>query len=492
MDSLLFLCARRIITHRPLPTLPTHLYPILFQVAFLDGRPLVLWDLLATWPFPVLDFQRLVGHRELLQDYPCKLCIEAVIEAVVVQLWRELEEPGCHSSLRVLDMTRLSDSVSGYTAAGLTSWFSTEALAKACVEVSKHQQEFQRRRSNQHKGLSGAATAAATLQPPGVDVHTDLYVSRASYKILRDALQARAVSPLRLRCREFKAHHISASEIVTLLESLDPSCVRRVELCYNNLGLGDLLEILPHLSRFPELRSLKLQDNNIDVRRPTPESAMRIHCVARKLGMLPSLRELNLGSSRLSGNLYQILCDLQAPLESLELASCSLIPTDIAFLSQSFHAPALKRLDLSGHDFSQGLLEPLQLLLEESSSSLLQLDLMDCRIADSHLDALLPTLLRCSRLRFLGLCNNPLSTATLKDLLQKTLGLPDLHLVVYPIPKDCYKPEALDSGWNFVADDELLSATRAEISQLLENSGRTNLVWTYNPFGHEALDYFSL
>ncbi|NXN89802.1 LRC14 protein, partial [Bombycilla garrulus] len=57
----------------------------------------------------------------------------------------------------------------------------------------------------------------------------------------------------------------------------------------------------------PELRSLKLQYSNVDVRRPTPESAVGIRCLAGQLGMLPGLRELNLGSSRLSGNLRQIL-----------------------------------------------------------------------------------------------------------------------------------------------------------------------------------------
>ncbi|NXQ45058.1 LRC14 protein, partial [Catharus fuscescens] len=57
----------------------------------------------------------------------------------------------------------------------------------------------------------------------------------------------------------------------------------------------------------PQLRSLKLQHSKVDVRHLTTESDIRILCVARKLGMLPSLRELNLGSSRLSGNLRQIL-----------------------------------------------------------------------------------------------------------------------------------------------------------------------------------------
>ncbi|NXR37876.1 LRC14 protein, partial [Zosterops hypoxanthus] len=531
MESLLFLCARRIVAHRPLPALPGDVYPVLFQAAFLDGRPLVLRDLVTAWPFPVLNFQRLVGRRELLRDHPCKLCVQAVILAVVAQLRRELEEPGPHSrwvfwgefwdghdlhssnssnqkagevlwfysrffsSLRVLDMTGLPHSASGRAANGMSVWSGTVALAKACVEVSKHQREFQRRGSKRHKGRSGAATASAAPQPPGVDVHADLFVNGTSYGILRDALQTAAAGPLRLKCREFQAEELSASGIVSLLESMDPSCLRRVDLRFNNLGLTGLSVILPHLSRFPELRSLKLQYSNVDVRRPTPESAIGIRCLAGQLGMLPSLRELNLGSSRLSGNLRQILCDLQAPLESLELAFCSLVPADLAFLSQSFHAPALKRLDLSGHDFSQGLLEPLRLLLEETSASLLHLDLMECRMADSHLDALLPTLRRCSRLRFLGLYGNSLSTAALKDLLQKTLELPDLHLVVYPLPADCYEPEPpSEFGWNFEesVDGEKLAAATAEFSRILEDSGRNDFVWTYNPYGHGALDYFSL
>ncbi|TRZ10232.1 hypothetical protein HGM15179_016875 [Zosterops borbonicus] len=412
-----------------------------------------------------LHHMRLVGRRELLRDHPCKLCVQAVILAVVAQLRRELEEPGHDSRcrLRVLDVTGVPDDPAGRAPDGMSVWSGTVALAKACVEVSKHQREFQRRGSKRHKGRSGAATASAAPQPPGVDVHADLFVNGTSYGILRDALQTAAAGPLRLKCR-----------------------------------LTGLSVILPHLSRFPELRSLKLQYSNVDVRRPTPESAIGIRCLAGQLGMLPSLRELNLGSSRLSGNLRQILCDLQAPLESLELAFCSLVPADLAFLSQSFHAPALKRLDLSGHDFSQGLLEPLRLLLEETSASLLHLDLMECRMADSHLDALLPTLRRCSRLRFLGLYGNSLSTAALKDLLQKTLELPDLHLVVYPFPVDCYKPEpprrvpGSRRIYEEPMDGQLLAAATAEISQLLKNSGRTDLIWTYNPYGHGALDYFSL
>uniref|UniRef100_A0A8C3Y000 Leucine-rich repeat-containing protein 14 n=1 Tax=Catharus ustulatus TaxID=91951 RepID=A0A8C3Y000_CATUS len=491
MDSLVFLCARRVVAQRPLPSIPTHLYPVLFQVVVLDGRPLVLRDLVPAWPFPVLNFQHLVGHRDPLGDHPCIDCDQAVIQGVVSQLQRELEEPSsdsgwvlgipaCKCWLRVLDMTGLVDSMSSHTPAWLTFWSRTKGLAKACVE--------------QHKSRSGATTAVAALWPPGVDVHIDLAVDKISYGIVRDALQTGAAGPLRLKCREFHPRYISAFQIVTLLDSLDPSCLRRVKLHVTSLGLAELSVILPHLLRFPELRSLKLWNITINVQGPTPESASVIRDMAKQLGMLPCLRELNLGSARLPGNLHQILCNLQAPLESLELPFCSLVPADLAFLSQSIHAPALKRLNLSGLDVSEGLLEPLRLLLEKASASLLCLDLSYCHIADSHLAMLLPTLLRCSHLRFLRLYGNPLSTATIKDLLQKTLELLDLHLVVYPIPLDCHTldPSEFDFDcFDESLDDKLFSATEAEISQLLENSGRTDLVWTDDP-DHEDLDYFSL
>ncbi|NXK71042.1 LRC14 protein, partial [Sylvietta virens] len=79
-------------------------------------------------------------------------------------------------------------------------------------------------------------------------------------------------------------------------------------------------------------RSLKLRYSNLTVQHPMPESAIGIRRLARQLGMLPGLRELMLAHSQLSGNLCQILGNLQAPLESLELAYCSLIPADFAFL----------------------------------------------------------------------------------------------------------------------------------------------------------------
>ncbi|XP_040442330.1 leucine-rich repeat-containing protein 14 isoform X1 [Falco naumanni] len=512
MHSLVFLCARRLLSHHPsarraLDLLPAELYPVLFQAAFLDGRTLALRDLVGMWPFPVLSFQQLLGHRSryrdrhpLLGEKPSKLCVQAVILAVVAHLRQVLEEP-CHGTskrrccLRVLDMTGLQDDDTDRGPERMSLWSGTVALAKACIEVSKHQSECLKRGSKRRKGPSGASAA---LQPIGVEVRADLFVNCTSYGILRDALQTGTASPLCLRCRDFHAEELSVASTVCLLESLEPTGVRRVDLRFNNLGLAGLCAILPHLARFTNLLSLKLPYSNIDVRRLVTGTDAGLQRLAMELGRLPCLKELNLGSSRLSGKLRQLLGDLQVPLESLELAFCYLLPSDLAFLSQSPHAPALKKLDLSGHNISENFLQPLQHLLEETSASLLHLDLMECQLTDARLEALLPALCRCSRLHCLGLFGNPLSTRGLQTLLGKTVVLPDLHLVVYPYPVDCYSQEPPQlpsaSGWLFedVVDEERFAAVSAKLRQMLVNSGRASAVWTTSLCRHSALDYFAL
>ncbi|NXI40843.1 LRC14 protein, partial [Galbula dea] len=504
MDSLVFLCARRVVSDHPsvrraLALIPTELYPVLFRAAFLDGRTLAVGDLVTSWPYPVLSFQRLLAHLDHHHHQHCKgfsrkLCVQAVIMAIVARLRQALEEPCLDSRpccLRVLDMTDLQASEAYGDPEEMSLWSGTVALAKACLELSKHQSQCQKRGSKRRKGPRGSSAAP---QPPGVEIRADLFVNGTSFGLLRDAL--RSGSSLRLRCRDFRAEELSVIGTVTLLESLEPAGVRRVDLRFNNLGLVGLSTLLPHLSRFPDLLSLWLPYNNVDVRQLAPAADTWLRRLAAQLGRLPNLKELNLGSSRLSGNLRQLLSELQSPLESLELAFCSLLPCDLAFLRQSLHAPALRKLDLSGQNFTGSLLQPLQQLLEVTSASLLHLDLMECHLTDTHLEALLPALCRCSHLRCLGLFGNLFSTAALRSLVRKTLALPDLRLVVYPYPLDCYlgaTPRS-PSAWCLEeeVDKERFAAVAAELCRLLVSSGRADAVWTTSLRQHSALDYFTL
>ncbi|NXF89497.1 LRC14 protein, partial [Eubucco bourcierii] len=516
MDSLVFLCARRLVSHetdfrRALTILPNELYPVLFSAAFLDSRTLVVRDLVTVWPFPVLSFQRLLAHLDhhLLhcpKGLPRKLCVQATILAIVAHLRQTLEEPNrgmsslsLHSErrccVRVLDMIDMPDDDVHGGPEGMSLWSTTVSLAKACLEVSKHQNEHLKRGSKRRKGPSGALEAPQSFS---VEIHTDLFVNSTSFVVLRDALQANTTSLLRLKCRDFHAEELSVGSTVTLLDCLDACSLRRVDLRFNNLGLSGLCMVLPHLTKFPNLLSLRLPYSNVDVRRFVSGTDASLRQLAGQLGSLSGLKELNFGSSRLSGNLQYLLSDLQTPLESLELAFCSLLPDDFNYLRQSLHAPALRKLDLSGHNFTEALLQPLRQLLEKISPSLLHLDLMECRLTDSQLDDLLPVLCCCSQLRCLGLFGNLFSTPALKVLLEKTVVLPNLRLVIYPYPLDCYITDQLrppsGSGWFFedAVDRARFKVAKAELCQLLLKLGRSDAVWTTNLPWHGAPDYFNL
>ncbi|KAF1543618.1 Leucine-rich repeat-containing protein 14, partial [Eudyptula albosignata] len=93
---------------------------------------------------------------------PSKLCVQAVILAVVAHLRRALEE-SCRGTrrcrLRVLDMTGLQDDDTDRGPEGMSLWSGTVALAKACIEVSKHQSECLKRGSKRRKGPSGTSAA---------------------------------------------------------------------------------------------------------------------------------------------------------------------------------------------------------------------------------------------------------------------------------------------------------------------------------------------
>ncbi|XP_042319227.1 leucine-rich repeat-containing protein 14 [Sceloporus undulatus] len=509
MHSLVFLCAQKVVSHYTtlqdaLGFIPKELYPVLFKAAFLDKRTPSLQQLVQTWPFPVLSFQKLLRkcqHCEytLIREKPNKLCIQAVILGVVTYLTKLLEDRRFNKSkgqrLKVLDMTGLQDEGQGPESMSL--WSRTVTLAKACLDVSKQQSKCMRRTSKRRKGPYSSSVALPTPHPVSVDVWVDLFVNSTSYGVLKDALQVNSGNALRLRCRDFRAEELSIASTVGLLEFLEPGGVRQVDLRFNNLGLSGLRVVLPHLAKFTNLASLKLPYSNIDVRRLTVGMEGSLQYFANQLSRLTCLKELNLGSSRLSGKLRQLLGDLQSPLESLELAFCYLLPTDFAYLSQSLHTPALKKLDLSGNNLSDILLQPFLGLLTEAASTLLHLDIMECRLMDTQLNSLLPILGRLSRLRYLGVFGNPISAIGLKNLLHRTLGLLDLRLVIYPYPVDCYGedlpwPPTSSNLLNGSVDEEKFSRVSNELQQMLLSANRTDVVWTTNLCRHNSLDYFSL
>ncbi|XP_040403415.1 leucine-rich repeat-containing protein 14 isoform X2 [Cygnus olor] len=477
VSSLVHLCARRLAGHaagarRALPLLPAELYPALLEAALAEQRAPLLRDLVRSWPYPVL---RLPRRLRRARRPPGKLCVQALLLAVTAGLRRDASARPC---LRVLDMTGLQDGAE-QGPDSLSLWSGTVLLAKACLEASQ-------RRDDQHDAERLEGSPGSSPPPRSVEVRVDLFVNSTSGPILRAAL--RAGGALRLRCRDFHAEELSLGATLALLEALEPAGLRRVDLRFNNLGLPGLAEVVPRLERFPDLVSLRLPYSNVDARRPGAEDGLRR--LAEGLGRLQRLRELNLGSCRLSGRLRQLLGALQCPLESLELPFCHLLPGDLAYLVQSPHAPALKKLDLSGNNLSEDLLPPFLQLLATASGALRHLDAMECRLADAHLDALLPALRRCARLGYLGVFGNPLTWRGVKALAAGTAPLAALRLVVYPRPVDLCGDE--DNGDDVPEDEERSEALQEELQQMLRGAGRDEAVWTTSLSRHGALDYFAL
>ncbi|XP_051827216.1 leucine-rich repeat-containing protein 14-like [Antechinus flavipes] len=495
MHSLVFLCARQVIQDQvfacqALAFLPQELYAVLFKAAFLDRKTLVLQKLVQMWPFPLLSFHQLLREnsdcrRIPLQERPTKESVQAVILGLSARL-RE-PPPRRKLQLQLLDMTGILDSGYEEDLTTMTMWSRTVSVIQTCImgQLNKSLRQ-RRRRAKRRKAVPPIYT------PTPIEVRVDLRVTHSSYGFLKDTLQTSAFSPLRLCCRDFRAEELPLNSTVDMLELLDPMHLRRVDLCFNSLELSGLCELMASIVKFNNLLSLKLQYSYVDLWQLSSEAEESFRLFITELNKLNRLRELNLGSSCLSGRLGQLLSALQDPLESLEVAFCYLLPTDLRYLAQSPHGPHLKKLDLSGNNLSGALLGPFQSVLKAVCVSLTLLNVTECELMDTHLLSTLPSLCRCVHLRYLGLYGNPLSTSGLKTLLVRSEVLSELQLVVYPFPVDCYEILPWPPPAAILLDEEKFAHVQAELRQMLLSADRTNVLWTTDVYGPNMPDYFSL
>lgn len=110
MHTLVFLSTRQVLQCQPaacqaLPLLPRELFPLLFKVAFMDKKTVVLRELVHTWPFPLLSFQQLLQEcahcsRALLQERPSTESMQAVILGLTARLHTPETETGTQSLCR--------------------------------------------------------------------------------------------------------------------------------------------------------------------------------------------------------------------------------------------------------------------------------------------------------------------------------------------------------------------------------------------------------
>lgn len=170
-------------------------------------------------------------------------------------------------------------------------------------------------------------------------------------------------------------------------------------------------------------------------------------------------------------------------MDNLIITNCQLTESDLTHLSQWPHISRLKGLDLSGITLTQ-FTPDLQVLLEEVASNLEELNLEQCGIMDSQLEAILPALSHCSALTSFSVRGNLLSLAIVQKVLGCTTGLPGLCQEFYPPPRESFSSQGtLLPG--------RLAQVRAELLESLRALGRPRIIWiSYSPCPHCGNDAF--
>ncbi|XP_037311488.2 leucine-rich repeat-containing protein 14 [Pungitius pungitius] len=536
--SLVSLCAREVVRdHSSSPCwlrwVPRELYRPLLDASFTGCRPLAVGELVQRWPERTLRVGR---RRKPGQTGPNRLCVQALLLAVV----RGMSDQRC--ALQVLDLCGLQGDDGGM-ADSMGGWSLTVALCTMVVQARTRAQRAQRERKRlsvlqREKDVKRERGEKTNTTEPGgqdaekldlcgtmeeeelipgvrrrmeverkrdtlvtgpagtrrdaeekevnadvsVHVRADLFVNARSWERVRGALSAQG--PLRLQCRYLRVEEVSVTTIKTLLGLLPRQGLLGIDVRYSSLGVAGLAELLPLLSTFPALRSLRLHYCNLDFRRDHVGQEEALRDLSQGLTQLQELRRLSLTALRLPGQLRVLLSSLPQPLEILELPYLSLSPADFAYLSCSHHASTLQQLDLSENRLDESTLTSVRRLLSQAAGGLQHLSLSGCGLTDGLLGLLLPSLGGCRALKSLALALNPLSVAGLVDLVRMAVRMPSLRQLLYPNPLEDYQPglpdlpssaQLLDWPLGAVTD---INVTSSQLNRVLMESGRSDLFLT--------------
>ncbi|XP_041823471.1 leucine-rich repeat-containing protein 14 [Melanotaenia boesemani] len=547
MFSLVSLCAREVVSdHSSSPSwlrwVPRELYRPLLEAAFSSCRPLAVGELVQRWPERTL---RVGGQGKRGQTAPNRLCIQALLLAVVRGLADQrcalqvLDLCGLQG-----DEGRVGDSMGGwsltvalctmvvqarhgsrraqrkdgdrerkrFSAIERDKCMKREKGWRKGLKELKSDEMCNNREStgpsgsvNEEKLIKGVRRRMEVEKKRGIAatwldgskreteenvvdsdvlvyVRADLFVNARSWERVRVALSTSG--PLKIQCRYLRVEEISVSSIRNLLDLLPSRSLLGIDIRYSSLGVAGFAELLPLLSTFPALNSIRLHYCNLDFRRDYLGQDEALRELSQGLACLQELRRLSLTALRLPGQLRVLLSSLPQPLEILELPYLSLSPADLAYLSCSHHASTLQQLDLSENRFDDNTLPSIRRLLSQASSSLQHLSLSGCGLTDGLLGLLLPTLGGCWALKTLALALNPLSMVGLMDLVRMAVRMPSLRQLLYPTPLEDYQPglpdlpssaQLLDWPLDEATD---INITSGQLKRVLIDSGRSDLFLT--------------
>ncbi|KAK1804734.1 hypothetical protein P4O66_003586 [Electrophorus voltai] len=375
------------------------------QASFLQESAEMLHDVVEMWPLAELSLWRLLGRtpdcQADLTTRTCRLCLTALLTGLRDYV---LRAPATYGKLlRVVDLTGLRDIEHQACPCRHTlgRWARTELLTRMCYETLVAMQAGQ------------AAVSAFEVE---VDVQLDAFVTGRNYEAVVQVLLLVKHCPLKMRCVGLRVDSLSLKNLFYLLQLANSPGLRKLEVVHNVPLEAPHLEVMLSQLKFPQLRSLTLPCQALDIRRLGPEDRGLLAELGNLMSKMVELRELYLGFSTLTGHLRQLLSPLNTPLQCIELANCSLSPVDMAYLANSLHSEFIEKLDLSGHVLLDLFPNTFRKLLHRCSATLTSLSLEECGLADDNLDLLCEALAPCRGLQELKILGNPLSTAALRHL----------------------------------------------------------------------------
>uniref|UniRef100_A0A8C9UX02 Uncharacterized protein n=1 Tax=Spermophilus dauricus TaxID=99837 RepID=A0A8C9UX02_SPEDA len=392
-----------------LEDLPIELFPPLFVEAFSRGHTEVLKKMVQAWPFTHLPLCALMRKQQLEM-------IRVALDGLDMLL---AQWPGREWKLHVLDLRRVPRNF-------WRMW--SGAVVDACSP-----EDIKKNRTLK----LGPAMAAKPFFKVFIDLslrkrpldefltHLFLWVTQR-----RDRLH--------LCCNRLKIVGKPTSHTRKVLSLLQLDSVQKVEV-HCTWAPSTLAAFAPFLGQMRNLRKLLVSQVYVPSYTSPEEQEQLLAQLTSQFLRMDCLRKFCANAVFfLEGHLEQVLRHLKTPLETLSITNCPLSNSDWNYLSRYPKARQLRHLKLRGTKLTDFSLEPLQILLDSTATTLSSLDLAACGITDSQLQALLPALSCCSQLVILIIHGNRLSMSTLSDLLLHTARLSQLSIELYPAPLESY------------------------------------------------------
>ncbi|MXQ99799.1 hypothetical protein E5288_WYG003947 [Bos mutus] len=276
--------------------------------------------------------------------------------------------------------------------------------------------------------------------------------------LLKKAKQKRRL--LWLHSQKLRIFTMAMQSIRRILKMVQLDSIQDLEVnC--TWKLATLGRFEPHLGRMGNLRLLL-----VSCIQELPHTApdQEEHCIGQHTTQflnLSHLQKLYLDSiSYLEGRLHQ----------TLRITNCLTSESDLMHLSQCPSVSLLKDPCLSRVDLTSLILEPLQVLIKWTSTTMQELELDECGFMDKF-RTVLPSLNHCFQLTTFSFYSNLISMAMLESLLHHTMVLSKLSHVLYSAPLESYEDVrgTLSLG--------LLAQLHAQLKPLLCKSGRPSMVW---------------